>query len=219
MANPRIALIHALAESVEPSKRAFAELWPTAAIANLLEDSLSADLAKRGALDESFDARFLHLAHYMVHTGAQGILFTCSAFGRPIEAVKRALKIPVLKPNEAALEAALRAGKRIALLATFAPTLASMERELNDLAQAQGRALEIATRHVAGALEALKAGNTARHDALIAEAADAVGAVDALVLCQFSMARAATSIAPIPGRRVLTTPASAVLKLKSLVGR
>ena len=208
MANPRIALIHALAQSVEPSKRAFAELWPTAEVANLLEDSLSADLAKRGVLDESFDARFLHLGHYAVHTGAQGILFTCSAFGRPIEAVKRALKIPVLKPNEAALEAALRAGPRIALLATFAPTLASMERELNDLAQAQGRALE-----------ALKAGDAARHDALIAEAAAAAGAVDALVLCQFSMARAASSIAPIPGRRVLTTPASAVLKLKSLVGR
>lgn len=219
MADPRIALIHALAESVEPSRRAFAELWPSAEIANLLEDSLSADLAKRGVLDESFDARFLHLAHYAVHTGARGILFTCSAFGRPIEAVKRALTIPVLKPNEAALEAALRAGTSVALLATFAPTLASMERELKELAHAQGRPVAITTRHVAGALEALQAGDAARHDALIAEAAAAVGAVDALVLCQFSMARAASSIAPIAGRRVLATPASAVLKLKSLVGR
>ena len=219
MANPRIALIHALAESVEPSRRAFAELWPAAELANLLEDSLSADLAKRGVLDASFDARFLHLAQYAVRTGAQGILFTCSAFGRPIEAVKRALKIPVLKPNEAALEAALRAGPRVALLATFAPTLASMERELKELAQGPGRAIEIATHHVAGALAALQAGDALLHDALIAEAADAVGAVDALVLCQFSMARAASSIAPLAGRRVVTTPASAVLKLKSLVGR
>ena len=219
MANPRIALIHALAESVEPSRRAFAELWPAAELANLLEDSLSADLAKRGVLDASFDARFLHLAQYAVRTGAQGILFTCSAFGRPIEAVKRALKIPVLKPNEAALEAALRAGPRVALLATFAPTLASMERELKELAQGPGRAIEIATNHVAGALAALQAGDAVLHDALIAEAADAVGAVDALVLCQFSMARAASSIAPVAGRRVVTTPASAVLKLKSLVGR
>lgn len=219
MANPRIALIHALAESVEPSRRAFAELWPAAEIANLLEDSLSADLAKRGELDASFDARFLHLAHYAVHTGAQGILFTCSAFGRPIEAVKRAVKIPVLKPNEAALEAALRAGPRVALVATFAPTLASMERELKELAEEQDRTIEIATRHVAGALQALRAGDPGRHDALIGETAAAIGAVDALVLCQFSMARAASSIAPVAGRRVVTTPASAVLKLKSLVRR
>jgi hypothetical protein len=54
---------------------------------------------------------------------------------------------------------------------------------------------------------------------LIGEAAAAIGAVDALVLCQFSMARAASSITPVAGRRVLTTPASAVLKLKSLVCR
>jgi len=39
-----------------------------------------------------------------------------------------------------------------------------------------------------------------------------------LVLCQFSLARAAAGIAPVAGRTVLTTPASAVAKLKALVG-
>lgn len=216
-AGPRIALIHALALSIEPSNRAFAELWPTAELANLLDDSLSADLAARGALDDSFTKRFLHLAHYAEHTGARGILFTCSAFGRPIEAVKQALSIPVLKPNEAALEAALKAGPRVALLATFAPTLASMEQELREMAAARGAAIEITLRHVPGALDALKAGDAAGHDSLIAETAAAIGAVDALVLTQFSMARAARKIAPVPGRRAIATPASAVLRLKSLV--
>ena len=216
-AGPRIALIHAVAQSVEPSNRAFAELWPAAELANLLDDSLAGDLAARGTLDDSFTKRFQHLAHYAEHTGARGILFTCSAFGRSIEAVKRALSIPVLKPNEAALEAALKAGSRVAPLATFESTLPSMEQELREMAAARGAAVEITLRHVPGAFDALKSGDGARHDELIAEAAAAIGALDALVLTQFSMARAARHIAPVPGRRVITTPASAVLRLKSLV--
>jgi hypothetical protein len=73
------------------------------------------------------------------------------------------------------------------------------------------------TRVVDGALAALKDGRGEEHDRLIAGAAAELPPVDALVLAQFSMARAATSIAAVKGRRVLTTPASAVLKLKSLV--
>ena len=41
---------------------------------------------------------------------------------------------------------------------------------------------------------------------------------DALVLAQFSMARARGMIADAPGRRVVTSPESAVLRMKSLLG-
>jgi hypothetical protein len=53
--------------------------------------------------------RFQRLAQYAVDTGAQGILFTCSAFGPCIEAVaRRHAGIPVLKPNEAMVEEVAR---------------------------------------------------------------------------------------------------------------
>jgi hypothetical protein len=55
---------------------------------NLLDDSLSADLARSaGGLDARMTARFVALAAYAIGTGAQGILFTCSAFGPCIDAV------------------------------------------------------------------------------------------------------------------------------------
>jgi Asp/Glu/Hydantoin racemase len=222
MAGPRVALIHALPESPEPANRAFAELWPQAARFNLMDDSLAPDLAAAGAITPEITQRFLDLAHYAARTGARGILFTCSAFGGPIDACKAALgqgpdPIPVLKPNEAALETALGAGNRIALLATFGPTIPSMTAELDSLAKAKGKVPTIVTRVVDGALAALKAGEAEEHDRLIAQAAAELPPVDALVLTQFSMARAASSVAPVKGRRVLTTPASAVLKLKTLV--
>jgi hypothetical protein len=224
MSGPRIALIHALPESSEPANRAFAALWPEAARFNLLDDSLAPDVAAAGAITPAITQRFLDLSHYAGRTGARGILFTCSAFGVSIDACKAALErdtkpVPVLKPNEAALEAALQAGPRIGLLATFGPTIPSMTAELEAMAKARGVVPTILTHVVEGALAALKRGDAAEHDRLIARAAADLGAVDALVLAQFSMARAAAAIAAVKGRKVITTPESAVLKLRALVER
>ncbi len=111
---PRIALIHALAESVAPIRAAFATHWPGAACFDLLDTSLSADLAAAGRLEAEMIARFRTLARYAAGTSGAGgqtaaILFTCSAFGPAIEAVKAGLSIPVMRPNEAAFEQALEA--------------------------------------------------------------------------------------------------------------
>ena len=107
----RIALIHALRHSPPPVEAAFARLWPDAELMNLLDDSLSADLAKDGRLTSSMTDRFLMLTRYAVSTGAEGILFTCSAFGPCIKTCAGAFpEIPVLKPNEAMIEEAARFG-------------------------------------------------------------------------------------------------------------
>ena len=49
----RIALIHALRHSPPPVETAFAALWPEARLMNLLDDSLSADLARDGAITDA----------------------------------------------------------------------------------------------------------------------------------------------------------------------
>ena len=205
----RIALIHALAHSVGPINDEMARAWPEATVMNLLDDSLSADLARQGrGLDADMHQRFESLAAYAESTGAQALLFTCSAFGPAIEAVAAELPIPVLKPNESAFRAALAHGKRIGLLVTFAGSLAPLTEELQTMA---GPGLELHARIVPAALGALQAGDGAAHDAKIAEAAAHLPPVDALVLGQFSMARAARALAD---RIVYTTPDAAVADLK-----
>jgi len=212
---PRVFLIHALRDAIDPARAAMARGWPEARVVNLLDDSLSADHAARGgALDDAMRARFRALTDYAVATGADGILFTCSAFGDAIEAARATVAVPVLKPDEAALEAALDAGPRIALLATFPATIPSITRELDKVARQRGVVPVVTTGVVEGALRALQSGDADRHDALIAEAAARHEDADALVLAQFSMARAA---AKIGGRHVLATPDSAVAKLRRLV--
>ena len=44
----RITLIHAMRASIPPIEAAFGRLWPEARLANLLDDSLAADLAATG---------------------------------------------------------------------------------------------------------------------------------------------------------------------------
>jgi hypothetical protein len=213
----RIALIHALTHSVVPTGEAFHRLWPDATLMNLLDDSLSADLARAGALTPAMTARFLALARYAVSTGANGILFTCSAFGPCIEECARQLApIPVLKPNEAMIEEAVGLvgpQGRIGLMATFPPTLASMPPEF--AAAAPG--MTVVPCLAEGALAALDRGDVAAHDAAAVAAAVRLEDCPVIALSQFSLARSAGPIAAATRKTVLTTPDSAVRKLQRLL--
>ena len=207
----RIALIHALRHSPAPIATAFAAAWPAPQLMNLLDDSLSADLARDGRLTEAMTERFLALARYAVGTDVAAILFTCSAFGPCIDRVKQEFSaIPVLKPNEAMIEEAAALGRRIGLLATFPATLRTMPAEFP-------AGVEVRPRLAEGALAALDAGDGAGHDRLAAEAAAALADCDAIALAQFSLARARDAVAARTGRPVLTTPDSAVRKLRALL--
>jgi Asp/Glu/hydantoin racemase len=216
MPAPRIALIHAMPVAIAPVVDAFRQLWPAALVTNLLEDSLAPDLAAAGSITPSITERFVTLARYSERCGADAVLFTSSAFGTAIEEAKRSVGIPVLKPNEAMLEEALTAGSRVALLTTFEPSIPSLKAELEQLASDRGIKLQISTRSIPAAIAALQQGRGAEHDSLIAAAAADIGKCDALVLGQFSMARAASGIPAAPGRKVLTSPQSAVTRLKQM---
>ena len=208
----RITLIHALKHSIVPIEDSFARLWPDAILMNLVDDSLSADLARDGQLTAAMTDRFLALGRYAASTGANAILFTCSAFGPCIEAVARAhASMPVLKPSEAMVEQAASRGHRIGLLSTFPPTLLSMPREFPST-------VEIVPKLAEGALAALDRGDRAEHDRLVAQASRDLRDCDLIALAQYSMAPAAAQVAAASGLPVLTTPDSAVQKLKQLLG-
>ena len=207
---PRIALIHALAHSIAPINAAFARDWPEALRMNLLDDSLSADLARSGTgLDAAMHARFEALADYSVEAGCDALLYTCSAFGPCIEAVaRRHAGLPVIKPNEAMIAeaVALAGGGAIGLIATFAPTLASMPPEFP-------ASVRLETALAAGAMTALDAGDLATHDRLVAAEAARLAAAGCRViaLAQFSLARARDACRQVVGDLpVVTTVDSAV---------
>lgn len=217
MKAPRIFLIHATALAIDPVTAAFARQWPEAQIINLLEDSLSRDRVEEGELTANMKARFLTLSRYAVQSAADAILFTCSAFGDAIDLCKADIAIPVLKPNEAMINLALTQATRIAVLATFEPTLTSIMAEFTQAAERSGRVLEVAPYFVPGAMQALSEGNKESHDAAIAQMAGQVRGCDLICFAQFSMTSAAGQAQSRSGLPVLTTPDSAVLEVRRML--
>jgi len=209
----RVALIHAVKVAIAPVEDAFKRLWPEARLVNLLDDSLSVDRARTPELTAEMRKRIAALAAYAVEGGADAILYTCSAFGEAIEAVQRAHKIPVLKPNEAMFAEALGHGRKLGMLATFEPSVPALEAELKFL----DNNISIKTVCVPEAMKALQAGDGATHDGLLALAAGTLGDCDALMLAQFSTARARDPVAKAVACPVLTSPQSAVQRLRTML--
>ena len=214
-AAPRIALIHAVTVAMAPVHEAFRQLWPEAECVDILDTSLSRDREREGELTDKMIGRFLLLAKYAEDNGADGILFTCSAFGEAIEQAAGAARVPVLKPNEAMFEAALAAGKRLGMLATFQPSVAGMEAEFRGIAGARA-ALDSFC--VEGAMKALQSGDGAIHDSLVAAAAPRFAGCDAILLAHFSTSRAEAAVRAAVSCPVLTAPGAAVERLKGLIG-
>jgi len=214
---PKIYLIHAADVAMPPIVASFRANWPQARIVNLLEDGLMNDLAADGRLTAAMTERFVQIGHYCVKAAADAILFTCSAFGPAIEECRRQVAIPVLKPNEAMYEQLVANSGTVSLLATFQPSLPSMLAEIAALAKQRGTNVTVRPQLVEGALAALQANRPDDHNRLIAEMAAKQQGCDAIALAQFSMAPARALAASLTTTPILTTPDSAVAKLKILL--
>lgn len=214
---PRVALIHAVTPAIAPVHAAFRALWPEAGPIDILDASLSPDRARDGVLTDAMTARIGALADYGLLAGGAGVLFTCSAFGAAIAAAAARLAVPVLKPNEAMFEAAMGEGTRLGMLATFGPSVAGMEAEFAEERARTGAAATLETVLVPDALDALKAGDAATHDRLVAEYAPRLADCDAILLAHFSTSRAAPAVRAVVDRPVLTSPDAAVAKLRRVL--
>jgi Asp/Glu/hydantoin racemase len=215
---PRIALIHAVYVAMEPVIAEFRTMWPEARCVNLIDDALPPDLEADGELTPRMNERIVRLARHAVDAGAHAVLFTCSAFGPAIDAAAAAMPVPVLRPNQAMFEEALSAGSRIGMLATFGPSVASMEDEFHAEARARGVDASLQTICIPEALIAAKAGDYVRHNALLSQAAGQLAHCDAVMLAHFSTTPAAEPVRQVLACPILTSPAAAVGKLRRLLG-
>jgi hypothetical protein len=198
-----IALIHAMKSSIDVAERSFARGWPEAGLRHFLDEGLASAFLGTGTCDRRLFERLLRLGQLAAAHHPDAILFTCSAAGSEMEDVRRKLSpLPVYLPYQAMIAEAAAHGGKVALVAWFEPTLASMPARFP-------ADMEIIPIFVRGAQAAHAAGDWDRHDSLVAEATLSVDA-DAFALAQFSIARAAPLVRACTGKPVLTTPDSAV---------
>jgi len=213
----RIVLLHATPIAMAPVQTAFARNWPEAEIVNLLDDGLSIDRAREADLSKAIIRRFVDFGRYGHAMAADGILVTCSAFGPAIDELAAALPVPVLKPNEAMFQAAIAAGNRIGMLATFGPSVSTMTAEFEEYVSSVGSSATLTTIVVADAIDLLRRGDAEAHNRLVAARAPELAGCDAIMLAHFSTSRAAEAVRAVVATPVLTAPDSAVDRMRALV--
>jgi Asp/Glu/hydantoin racemase len=214
----RICLIHAVATAIPPMLHAFREGWPEAQLSHLLDDDLMPAYTRAGGLTPHIVERICELARYAARTGVDGILFTCSVFPQAEDLAKQLVPVPLLKPDEAMIAAALDAGKRIGVVATNPPAAPAAAAQLRTRAAARGMEVRVIESVAEGAFAIGNAGDAATHDRMVVEAAERIAdTVDVICLAQVSMALARAAVQARVRVPVLTAPATAVARLTALL--
>ncbi len=192
----KIAFLHASPAALTPLAHYYKQAAPDLEITNLLDDGLLRLFAAGAwAVVELRLGEMLATARD-VHA-AEAALLTCSAVPGPILArLRRTAGLPVLKIDESVARAAVRAGRRIGLVVTFPPTLETSRTLLEDAAAEVGISIDIVSRLVPQAYDALLAGDAATHDQQVLTAIEELTAegVEVIVLAQVSMARVLPSV-------------------------
>lgn len=214
----RVVMVHIYMPSIPPMAEAFARAWPEAEALHLLDETLLADIDEQGTMTPGIRRRVAILVEHAADSRADGIIFTGSTFGPAVDEARKRVEVPVLKPDEAMVEAALDAGSRIGLFCVSDRSIPVIRGHLEEEAKRRGTRVTIEARHVPGAKLAKTEGRDDEHDRLVAEAAAGLVDCDVLLVSQVSMATAAPLIPAVRGRRVLTSPGAAVAKMKALVG-
>jgi len=211
--------IHTSPAAIGPLKTFYGAQAPELQVVNLLDDGILGMLAA-GDYRKAQERLLALIATGRDAYGAEAALLTCSAVPRSTMDQLRSLAgIPVLKIDDPMADAAVRAGRRIGVIYTFAPTRTPTETLLQEAAMAAGTTCDFTFALVEGAYEALLSGRSAEHDELVLRAADGLGPVtDALVLAQVSMAHLGPGIHSRTAKPVITSLATSLSAMREALG-
>jgi Asp/Glu/hydantoin racemase len=192
---------------------------PGVNVFNIVDDSLIKDVINRGELTAATARRVVDYVGSAEAAGADYILVTCSSIGAAVEAAAALTSVPVLRVDQPMADLAVEMGTRIGVIATLPTTLGPTSDLVRRRAVLAGKEIALTSRLCAGAFEALMSGDTARHDAMVAEALKELSdQVDVILLAQASMARVVEGLAENDRKvPILASPPQAIKHLASIL--
>lgn len=212
-----VALIHTAPLLTQVFGAEVASQAPQLQPFHMVDESLLVDTMQHGMVPRTRRKIVGYLAS-AEESGAVAALVTCSSLGEAVEQCRPMVSIPVVRVDEAMAREAVRCGERIGVVATVDSTLGPTRAIIERVAAEAGLDRQITATVCAGAFEALRGGDLAAHDEMVAaEIQRLARSVDVLVLAQASMARVVDGI---PDLKVpaLTSPQSAVRALAAVAG-
>jgi sulfofructosephosphate aldolase len=216
----RVTFIHTVG-TLEPVFQGLAaELLPGTTIEHVVDEGLLAEAIAAGHVPDETSARLERHVGEALAAGSRLVVVTCSSMGPAVDAIVERTGWPVIRVDAAMVDRALDLGRRIGVLATLRTTLEPTAALVRDRAAARGATdVTVTSRLAEGAFGALKAGDPARHDALVRAAfRDLIGRVEVIVLAQASMARVAEQLGDeAAGTPILASPRLGVERAAALV--
>jgi aspartate/glutamate racemase len=211
---PRIAFVHTVGFLVDLFRRECEEKLPGTDVFHILNESLLKDLLRDGPSPRIAE-RVVRQALLAVDAGADIVVFTCSSTSPMADIARSMSPVPILKIDEPMAAAAVGAGTKIGLLCTAQSTVAPSTNLLKVTAAANAKSIDVTVSLVAGAYDALFAGDRKEHDALVVQAAATLAKqCDVIVLAQVSLAHLRDEIAARCGKPVFASPSLLMDRLR-----
>ena len=218
----QLALIHTVRSLVPVFGALTRELAPDVTTTDLVDEALLEEAIAAGEVPRATAERLERHVAAALEAGADAVLVTCSSMGGVVDELRARHGWPLMRVDEAMVDAALTAGPRIGVVATLGSTLQPTAHLVRRRATEVGREateIHVVTRLVDGAFAALKAGDVDAHDAAVRGALrDLLPQVHAIVLAQASMARVAGTLEP-GGTPILASPRLGVERAVEQLGR
>jgi Asp/Glu/hydantoin racemase len=193
------------------------ELVPEVEVFHVSDDSLIRNTIAAQELTKSTIRRVAAMIESAHEGGAEAVMVTCSSIGASVKIARTLFDFPVLRVDEAMAEAAVALGRRIGVAATIRTTLEPTITLIRETAAAAERDVEVIPSLCEGAFEAVVAGDTERHDAMVSAALVTLRRqVDVVVLAQASMARVVAQLPLDSGPPVLSSPELAVRRIREV---
>ena len=212
MKKKKLGLVHTSATLVPVFAALCKEKLPNVDVFNIADDSLVKGIREAGSLTAQIARRVASYLESAELAGADYIMVTCSSIGPAVEAGAKLMGVPVLRVDQPMADQAVATGKKIGVVATLSTTLEPTADLILRRAVIAGKKIELTSKLVEGAFEALMAGDGVTHDAKVATALKELSQqVDVIVLAQASMARVVDTLKPEDKRvPILASPGIAV---------
>jgi Asp/Glu/hydantoin racemase len=217
----RICLIHTAPLMVQIFTPLCRERLPDVKVTQIINESMIKDTIEAGGIRQPTIDALITFADASFKMGTELVMVTCSSIGPAVDLIQSQFQKPVLRVDEPMAEAAVAKGRRIGVAATLRTTLEPTSELLLRKAKQAGKDVELVECLCEGAFDAVIAGDTETHDALVSKAMiNKLGDVDVIVLAQASMARVIDRLPPEAlTAPVLSSPALAMDYVRERLAR
>ena len=201
----RVVIIHALPESIAPTKLAFNEIFPEAELITLFDEALFKDF--KGELTPELNSRMIDLIKYSENSGADAIGLACSVFAPVVDYAKNIIDVRITSSYEPVLQAVLEKANKIGVISGVEKTLEDTQFYLNKQAKIDGKEITSHPILATPLMAAMKNPNTTEYNRILdAAISDLPDDVNDVLLSQFSMASSLAHLQSTTTRNYYSPP-------------